>query len=152
MSVMILPKLIGYPKEGPKRKCEEQNDFHWLGERWGGGSADHNPPRRFVLHASGSRHPWSTLLLVISYSSAIYIYFFFWIDHNVLHKANQAVTEFPPKLSQSTTMWSENIVMSSFKGFKVVVSVETPTSEKSSRVLASGRPFGHRYPFFEMEQ
>ena len=24
---------IGYSKDGPKRKCEEQNDFHWLGER-----------------------------------------------------------------------------------------------------------------------
>ena len=27
---------IVYSKDGPKRKCEKQSDFHWLGERWGG--------------------------------------------------------------------------------------------------------------------
>ena len=27
---------LGYTKDVPKQKCEEQNDFHWLGERRGG--------------------------------------------------------------------------------------------------------------------
>ena len=60
---------IGYSKDGSKRKCEEQNDFHWLGKRRGGDWANHTPRltsrrasgSRFVLHTSVSGHPWSTL-------------------------------------------------------------------------------------------
>ena len=67
---------IGCFKKGPKRKCEEQSDFHWLGERRGGDSADHTPRlssrpgsgSRFLLHTSGSSYPWSTLLSDLSHS------------------------------------------------------------------------------------
>ena len=56
---------IGYSKDGPKRKCEEKNDFHWLGERWGeeGLRLTSHPAigSRFVLYISGLGLPWSTL-------------------------------------------------------------------------------------------
>ena len=65
----ILILLIGYSKNGSNRKCEEQNDFHWLGERRG---RECGPPSlrlaphpasgsRFV-HTSASGLSWNTLL------------------------------------------------------------------------------------------
>lgn len=64
---------IGYSKEGLNRKCEEQNDFHWLGERRGGDSSNHTPRltsrsargSRFVLHTSGSSLVRSTLSFTV---------------------------------------------------------------------------------------
>ena len=60
--------LIGHYKESLNRKCEEQNDSHWLGKGRGGDSANHTshltsrPARegRFVLHTSFRGHSWST--------------------------------------------------------------------------------------------
>ena len=31
-----IARRIGYSKDTPDRMCEEQNDFHWQGGRWGG--------------------------------------------------------------------------------------------------------------------
>ena len=61
---------IGYFKDGPNRKCEEENDFHWLGETRGGEcgplslrlTSHPASGSRFVLHTSASGLPWSTLL------------------------------------------------------------------------------------------
>ena len=64
-------ETIGYSKDGSKRKCEEQNDFHWLGEGRGGGcgplslrlTSHPASGSRFVLQTSGSGLPWSSLFL-----------------------------------------------------------------------------------------